>query len=138
MREEISDSVHEIWINWMKYLFEFCNEVGDGCMEIPREKVDRWYRQMDTPYSQLSEDEKDSDREQADKIIAVLSKINNDRDYEKELRDTITLFYCIVKEHGGKLTVRDETIASMANDAVLHMHYEPENRQTVYQIEDKL
>jgi hypothetical protein len=53
----------------MRYLFSVCQKNPDGSLTIPGMLVERWTRQTRTPYSQLSEKEKDSDREQADKII---------------------------------------------------------------------
>ena len=72
LREELSHWQHEIWACWMKYQFELCKENEDGSMVIPKEKVDRWKRQIETPYSKLSESEKDSDREQVDKFIDLI------------------------------------------------------------------
>ncbi len=34
--------------------------------------VERWLRQMDTPYAELSEIEKESDRKEADRVLAVM------------------------------------------------------------------
>ena len=41
---------------------------------IPKWAVDRWKRQMQTPYNDLSEEEKESDRKEADGMIAILTK----------------------------------------------------------------
>jgi len=41
-------------------------------MTIPKDSVDHWKRQIKTKYSDLTEDEKDSDLEQADKILKIL------------------------------------------------------------------
>ncbi len=41
---------------------------------IPAQMVARWTRQMNTPYADLPENEKESDREEADKIIAILQQ----------------------------------------------------------------
>ena len=40
---------------------------------IPAKSVRRWARQMNTPYSELSEAEKESDRKEADKFLELLS-----------------------------------------------------------------
>ena len=69
---------HEIWSHWMRYLFEVSyNQRDDGCVVIPAEQVKRWKRQMDTPYAELTEREKESDREQARKHTG-LSSPNSD------------------------------------------------------------
>lgn len=72
MKEEIADAQHEIWSHWMKYLFSQCTENSDGSISIPKDKVERWKRQMKTDYKDLSEKEKQSDLEQADKIIKLV------------------------------------------------------------------
>lgn len=72
LREKLAEAAHDSWCGWMKYLFCKTLEVGDGCEEIQRIEVDRWKRQMDTPYADLSEREKESDRAEADKVLAIL------------------------------------------------------------------
>jgi len=67
--EEISDVQHEIWSHWMKYLFEVSQDNPDGSVTIPAEKVKRWRKQMNTKYSELNDKERESDREQAVKVI---------------------------------------------------------------------
>ena len=72
IREQLADVQHDIWAHWMRYLFYKCVKNDDGSATIPAPLVERWQRQMNTPYAELSEREKDSDREQADKVLAVL------------------------------------------------------------------
>lgn len=71
-REKIADVQHEIWANWMTYLFSVSIENENGSFTIPAEKAKRWMRQIDTPYPNLTEFEKASDLEQADKVLAIL------------------------------------------------------------------
>ena len=56
----------------MKWLFQCCTQNPDGSMTIPVEKVDRWQRQMQTPYAELSEGEQESDRIEADKTLKII------------------------------------------------------------------
>ena len=72
LREALAEVSHEIWAHWMTYLFSKCYYPTKAEMTIPEEFSERWYDQMETPYADLTEHEKDSEREQADKIIAVL------------------------------------------------------------------
>ena len=74
LREALAEVSHEIWAHWMKYLFNRCKaETGDGLgYVIQWDDAKRWLSQIRTPYSSLTQCEKDSDREQADKILAVL------------------------------------------------------------------
>lgn len=43
---------HDIWSHWMRWFFDH---------DTP-ENRERWKRQMNTPYMELSEDERESDR----------------------------------------------------------------------------
>jgi len=83
IREKLASVIHDIWASWMKYLFSQCvvddwtlpkTSGYEGRWIIPHDQVVKWHRQIETPYSELSEREKDSDREQADKILKIFSK----------------------------------------------------------------
>ena len=74
LREELAGNQHEIWSHWMKYLFSLCSVTADGSYVIPSQSVRHWMRQIDTDYADLTEKEKDSDREQADKVLKVLGE----------------------------------------------------------------
>ena len=71
-REQLAAVAHEQWAGWMKYLFEKSKDGDDGCVEIPAEFVARWKRQMNTPYDDLPESEKESDRAEAEKVLRVI------------------------------------------------------------------
>jgi len=60
--EKLADAQHEIWSHWMKYLFTKGEVLKDGRFAIDKEQVTRWKKQMNTPYSKLSEPEQESDR----------------------------------------------------------------------------
>lgn len=83
MREKIASEMHEIWIHWMKYLFARCNRNEQSRLVIPFDCEVRWKNQMGTLYDDLSESEKESDRHQADKIIAILSNNGLQTDAQK-------------------------------------------------------
>lgn len=72
LREALSDVSHSIWSHWMKWQFSVGTFNKDGTWTMPVEKVERWQRQMNTSYVELPENEKEGDREQADKILEVL------------------------------------------------------------------
>jgi len=91
-REKIADLCHKQWTGWMEYLFSRCKEdteitspagyayktTKNGDLIIPKEWVERWKRQMETDYKNLSEDEKNIDRKEADKYIdAFVPKYHN-------------------------------------------------------------
>lgn len=68
--EELAAYAHEAWAGWMRYLFSKCLKESDG-VKIPQALVDRWTRQMQTPYAELPENEKESDRVEALKMQAI-------------------------------------------------------------------
>ena len=72
LREELADIQHAIWAHWMGYMFG-CGEFRKyGAWVMPAEKLERWWRQKETPYGELSDKERESDRHQADKILEVV------------------------------------------------------------------
>lgn len=59
----------------MRWMFGVGKFNEDGSWTMPAVLVVRWQSQMETIYDQLTEREKDSDREQADKILAVFEAL---------------------------------------------------------------
>ena len=74
MLTKLADVQHEIWSHWMKYLFEVTVQNDDGTVTIPADKVANWKRQMVTSFADLSEKEKQSDIEQAQKVINAIER----------------------------------------------------------------
>lgn len=70
--ETVAAVAHDRWAHWQQYLHEQCIECEDGSLRIPAALVDRWTRQISTPYANLSDREKESDREQAREYLAAL------------------------------------------------------------------
>jgi cell division protein FtsB len=70
-REALAKYAHEAWSGWMEYLFSQCPQ-SNHAVTIPGESALRWKRQMSTPYDQLPESEKASDRVEADKMLAII------------------------------------------------------------------
>ena len=71
MREKLAELAHEQWCGWMQYLFEKGTFNSDGTWTMPEWAVSRWVIQMGMPYNRLSKEEKESDRKEADKFLAV-------------------------------------------------------------------
>lgn len=70
--EALSDYAHEAWSGWMRYMFAKSPLNDDGTWTMPVSFVERWQRQMNTPYIELPESEKKSDRDEARRILAVV------------------------------------------------------------------
>lgn len=78
VREQLAAYAHDAWAGWMKYLFEKSTKNADGTATIPAWAVERWTFQMNTPYSELPENMKPSDREEADKMLKIVYAENKE------------------------------------------------------------
>ncbi|HIB9056342.1 TPA: hypothetical protein ACWYGT_004999 [Citrobacter braakii] len=76
--EKLADIEHGRWSRWQKYLHEQCVKNDDGSLTIPHELVSRWEKQMTTPYSELTDEEKQSDRDLVEKDLDKLHRILRD------------------------------------------------------------
>jgi len=67
--EKLAAIEHERWADWQKYLHSTCtlDRQDIGSLIIPEALVERWERQINTKYEDLSEEEKQSDRDQVDR-----------------------------------------------------------------------
>jgi hypothetical protein len=62
LREKLAALEHEQWVHWTRWQLDNSDPIH----------IARWERQIATPYEQLSEKEKESDLEWADKVLAVV------------------------------------------------------------------
>lgn len=62
LREQLAAIEHERWAHWQRYLHSRCVRNPDGSLTIPADLVERWESQIATPYEELTEAEKESDR----------------------------------------------------------------------------
>ena len=75
--EILSAAEHDRWSYWQRYLHSQCERRPDGSLIIPADLVARWEAQMETSYQDLSEKEKESDREQVRKIIVAIKNLQS-------------------------------------------------------------
>lgn len=87
MREQLAEYAHDAWSGWMKYQFSkgyFRNIELEGTVQqvwiMPGWARQRWERQMNTPFSALSDAEKKSDYDEADRILKILSASSKESD----------------------------------------------------------
>jgi hypothetical protein len=59
--EELAALEHLQWSHWTKYMLE----------NLTPENIERWKKQIETPYEELDEKEKESDRKWARKVLGV-------------------------------------------------------------------
>ena len=75
--DELAAVEHERWAHWQQYLHDQCQPLEDGSLIIPTELVQRWRTQITTPYADLTENEKESDREQVRKYLPIVLRALN-------------------------------------------------------------
>ncbi len=80
--EALADKEHASWARWMLYLFSKCRVHPDGRMVIPAELIERWGRQVKTPYAELTEQEKQSDRAEVAHILPVIHEYAKSKNEE--------------------------------------------------------
>ena len=75
--ERLAAHEHEQWAHWTRYMLD----------NLTDENIARWRQQIETDYQDLSESEKESDREWARKAIEVtgiLTTLSPDKNAQKE------------------------------------------------------
>jgi hypothetical protein len=72
LMEKLASIEHERWADWQKYVFSKCEVLIDGSTMIPKWAVEQWTRQIHTPYEQLNEKEKESDRKEVRRYLPLI------------------------------------------------------------------
>ncbi len=65
---------HDRWAKWQKYMHSRLQKDHRGFYWLDDGLFEHWERQIATPYSELSEAEKESDREETRNYIPLLEK----------------------------------------------------------------
>lgn len=70
--ERLAEAEHRRWSHWQKYMHSKSERQADGSLLIPADLVLQWERQFGTQYDELSEKEKECDREQVRKYLPII------------------------------------------------------------------
>ncbi len=76
--EQLASKEHASWAHWMEYLFSQCEVLPDASLRIPLRLALHWQRQVATPYAELSEKEKQSDRDEVAHILPIIRAFKED------------------------------------------------------------
>ena len=68
MIEQVAELEHKQWAHWTKHMLD----------NLTPENIERWRVQIETPYSELTEKEKDSDRVWAKAAIEAMREPSDD------------------------------------------------------------
>ena len=78
----LAEKEHDRWAHWQKYMhervYDSSQSINPHLKVIPTEDYNRWERQLNTPYSELSEKEKESDRKQVRKYLPIIEQVLTD------------------------------------------------------------
>ena len=77
LRERLAAIEHQRWASWQRWMHDQCRPLRDGSLVIPGGLVQRWERQIVTPWEQLSEAERRSDVEQVDRYWPIIADALN-------------------------------------------------------------
>ena len=75
--ERLAAHEHEQWAHWTRYMLD----------NLTEENIARWRQQIETDYQDLSESEKESDRQWARQAIAIASlsiELSSDESAQKD------------------------------------------------------
>jgi len=72
--EELAALEHVRWAHWQRYLHDQCRKADDGALIIPARLVERWERQIACRYDEMTEVERESDRQQVQRYFPVIQQ----------------------------------------------------------------
>ena len=72
--DDLATIEHERWAHWQRYMHDKAERRPDGSLVLPAELVHRWEAQIATPFRDLTESEKESDRNQVRRYLPVIVK----------------------------------------------------------------
>jgi hypothetical protein len=124
MLDKMADIQHEIWSHWMRYLFTNGKMNNDGSFTIEKEKVERWKRQMDTSYNDLSDVEKKSDRQIViDFIIKKLKFFDkmNFKDTDNDITEIINNNFSDLLEDQKEKKIKKYIVITFSNGDVFRI-----------------
>jgi hypothetical protein len=70
--ERLAAIEHDRWASWQRYVHDHCQRLDGEALVIPADLAARWEVQIRTPYAELSEQEKESDREQVQRYLPTI------------------------------------------------------------------
>jgi hypothetical protein len=73
--EKLAGIEHERWSHWQRYLHSKCRRQPDGSLVIPADLVSKWERESATPYAELPESERESDRVQVGRYLPFIMEV---------------------------------------------------------------
>lgn len=71
--EPLAAIEHERWSHWQRYMHSKCIRQPDGSLVLPPDLAARWEKQSVTKYADLTEQERESDRDQVRRYLPIIA-----------------------------------------------------------------
>jgi hypothetical protein len=71
--ERLAAIEHERWAHWQRYVHSQSITQADGSLLLPAELVARWDKEISTIYADLSEEQKETDRDQVRRYLPLIT-----------------------------------------------------------------
>jgi hypothetical protein len=72
--EKLAAIEHDRWAHWQRFMHEQGVRQPDGTLILPHDLVSKWDRLINTPYSQLTSEEQESDRDQVRRYLPLIER----------------------------------------------------------------
>lgn len=79
LMEKLADIEHERWADWQRHVHSKGIRDSSG-IRLTRDLIERWDYQINTPYSRLTEDDKDKDRTQVMRYFPIIESYIHSRE----------------------------------------------------------
>ncbi len=115
--ERLAAIQHTIWAHWQEYVHSHkMRPIANGSGTItghvvPVEDYLHWQRQINTPYAELSEKEKESDREQVEKFWHLIESANRDLEADVYIPGVQKCTKCVFRVVSTNLHVLSDTFS---------------------------
>lgn len=74
--EQLADIEHQRWADWQKYVHsKLETSENKNYLRLENTWIERWEKQISTPYNELTEKEKESDREQVRRYWHIIEQL---------------------------------------------------------------
>jgi len=73
--DDLATIEHDRWAHWQAYVHARGEHQADGSLVLPPELVRRWQSQIETSFGNLSEAEKESDRDQVRRYLPLIASV---------------------------------------------------------------
>lgn len=77
-RERLAEYAHDAWSSYMAYFLKRLDQDNDGNLVIPKAYARNLHSLIATSYSELPEDDRQGDREEADKMLVIITTGDTD------------------------------------------------------------